>query len=482
MDRQDDCGGTHVTPFGSALEWMPDVSVAENGRWIVVSQSMRELFGYGEREMIGERVDRLFEADSIDRLSGTDRRPFRLQTKGYRKNKTTIFIDLHASTMQRGGNVYLVIRAIEDVTPPKSDDASVAIIEERFRSAFHFAAVGMALVTVQGVLQEMNYAFCEIIGLPTQEAAKLNIKSFLHPEDVDSYLEGCTRLLIGETQSCEMEKRFLHSSGRLVWGALCITLVRDVDGRPLNYIIQLQDVTQKKETEELLRKSDKLTIVGQLAAGVAHEVRNPLTVLKGFAQILRSEDQDNRYFELMLSEVERIESIIGEFLMLAKPQMVKFYEADLNVLTSEVASLMETKAIMNGIQLQVRLPTEPSFILCDANQIKQMLVNLMQNAIESMSDGGKLRVVLERKEPYNVTLTVEDDGCGIPEERLARLGEPFYSSKEKGTGLGLMISYQIIQKHRGRVKVISKVNEGTVFEVVLPVSEKTTNSEVVHHE
>ncbi len=478
MDSQDDSGEARSTPFGAMLEWMPDVSVAENGSMIVVSQSMRDLFGYGGNEMIGERIDRLFDPDSLDRLSGADDRPFRLQTKAYRRNKTTIAVDLHASTVRREGNVYLVIRAIEDVTPPKPEEASAAIIEERFRSAFHFAAVGMALVTVQGVLQEMNYAFCEIIGLPTQAAEELNIKSFLHPEDVDSYLEGCTRLLIGETQSCEMEKRFLHASGRLVWGALCITLVRDVDGRPLNYIIQLQDVTQKKETEELLRKSDKLTIVGQLAAGVAHEVRNPLTVLKGFAQILRSEDRDNRYFELMLSEVERIEAIIGEFLMLAKPQMVKFYEADLNVLASEVASLMETKAILYGVQVHVRLPTEPSVILCDANQIKQMLVNLMQNAIESMTDGGKLCVVLERREPYSVTLTVQDDGCGIPEERLARLGEPFYSSKEKGTGLGLMISYQIIQKHRGRVKVMSKVNEGTVFEVVLPISEKNTYPEV----
>ncbi|WP_309118956.1 PAS domain S-box protein [Paenibacillus sp.] len=478
MDSLDDCSEERSYPFGPIHEWLPDVSVAENGRMIVVSRSMRELFGYGDRELIGERIERLFSPDSLERLSGSDEQPFRLQTKAYRKNKTTIHVDLHASTFHRGSSVYLVIRAMEDITPPKAEETSVAIIEERFRSAFHFAAVGMALVTVQGVLQEMNYAFCEIIGLPAQTSGALNIKSFLYPEDMDSYLEGCTRLLIGETQSCEMEKRLLHASGRLVWGALCITLVRDVDGRPLNYIIQLQDITQKKETEELLRKSDKLTIVGQLAAGVAHEVRNPLTVLKGFAQILRSGDRGNRYFELMLSEVERIESIIGEFLMLAKPQMVKFYEADLNVLTSEVASLMETKAIMSGVQIHMRPPSGPNPILCDANQIKQMLVNLMQNAIESMTSGGRLRVGLTRKEPSAVTLTVEDDGCGIPEDRLSKLGEPFYSSKEKGTGLGLMISYQIIQKHRGRVKVTSKVNEGTTFEIVFPISEKSTLLEV----
>jgi len=469
MDRLDDCSEERPYPLGPILEWLPDVSVAENGRLIVVSQSMQEIFGYEERELIGERIERLFSADSMERLSGADRRPFRIQTIAYRKNKSPICVDLHASTVRSGGNMYLVIRAIEDVTPLKAEETNAAIIEERFRSAFHFAAVGMALVTVQGVLQEMNYAFCEIVGLATHEAADLNIKTLLYPEDLDSYLEGCTRLLIGETQSCEMEKRFLHASGRLVWGALCITLVRDVEGRPLNYIIQIQDITQKKETEELLRKSDKLSVVGQLAAGVAHEVRNPLTVLKGFAQILRSEDRTNRYFELMLSEVERIESIIDEFLMLAKPQMAKFYEADLNVLTAEVASLMVTKAIMSGVQIQLRLPSEPNAILCDANQIKQMLVNLMQNAIESMGNGGKLRVGLERRDGASVTLTVEDEGCGIPEDRLSKLGEPFYSSKEKGTGLGLMISYQIIQKHRGRVKVTSRVNEGTCFEIAFPI-------------
>ncbi|HZG55150.1 PAS domain S-box protein [Paenibacillus sp.] len=452
----------------SSADELADFTVGGNGRFIDVSDQMLDLFGYEERELLGERIERLFDAESVERLMGSGRGAQRVRTRGVRKDGSSLRIDLQSSGKGSEDVRLLHLRGARN-EPSKTEAADRAIIEERFRSAFHFAAVGMALVAVHGKLEEVNYAFCEIFGLQVQEAAGSDVRSLLHPEDVNGYLDACTRLLIGELQSCETEKRFLHASGRLIWGAVCLTLVRDVEGRPIHYILQVQDVTQRKETEELLRKSDKLTVVGQLAAGVAHEVRNPLTVLKGFAQMLRSTDEDNRYFDLMLSEVERIEAIIREFLMLAKPQMVRYYEEDLNVLVNEVAKLMETKAVMSGVQIVVRSGGSPRPIQCDANQIKQVLVNLMQNAIEAMPKGGCLRVDVGGDEQF-VKVAVRDEGCGIPEDRLTKLGEPFYSSKEKGTGLGLMISYQIIQKHRGTVKVTSKLDVGTTFEIAFPAS------------
>lgn len=470
MDWQDDNGRMPRSALGPSLDEPPDMAVSDEGRLLAVSNRLLEMFGYEGDEVIGSSIDRFLDAAFVERWMMPKPGTFRVRTKGVRKDGTLLAVDVLGSARQWGGSRFLAVRLAENAGLMRKE-TSVSLLEERFRTAFHFAAVGMALVTVQGKLQEVNYSFCEIVGLQMHDASETAVKSLLHPNDVSGFLDCCTRLLIGELQSCETEMRFLHAAtGALVWASMSVTLVRDVEGRPVHFILQVQDVTHRKETEELLRKSDKLTVVGQLAAGVAHEVRNPLTVLKGFAQVLQATDRDNTYFDLMLSEIERIESIIREFLMLAKPQAARFYEADVNQLTADVFSLMETKAVMNGVYIQLQLSPEPSLIQCDANQIKQVLVNLMQNAIEAMTGGGRLLVKVRNGEG-RVRLTIEDDGCGIPEERLSKLGEPFYSSKEKGTGLGLMISFQIIEKHRGTVQVSSVVDEGTTFDISFPASD-----------
>jgi PAS domain S-box-containing protein len=454
-------------------EWLQEITLLKNGRFIKVGRDVLEVFDYLEAELLGESYEKLLCPQFISLLR-TDQHtlsfPGRVHTqvRAHRRDGSGIYVEIHGVIKERGEDQYFLIKSVEDITSKRFDTKHSREMEERFHSAFHYAAVGMALVTVNGTIQEMNYAFCESLDIPMQTQDNRFILDYIHPDDRDVYLEECTKLLIGEVQSCEMERRFIHSSGRQVWGYLCVTLVRDVDGRPLHYIIQMQDITLKKETEELLRKSDKLSAVGQLAAGVAHEVRNPLTVLKGFAQILQATDQNNKYYALMLSEVERIESIISEFLMLAKPQVIKFYEYDLRLLLEDVVHLMETKAIMSGIQLNLSCRASHTSVQCDANQMKQVLVNILQNAMEAMPHGGGIHISLEQEESELLLLRIRDEGCGIPEDRLGKLGEPFYSSKEKGTGLGLMISYQIIEKHQGKIQVRSRINEGTTFEIRLP--------------
>jgi PAS domain S-box-containing protein len=457
-------------------EWLQEMSILKNGRFVKVGQDLLEIFDYLDFELVGESYEKLLCPNFLSLLqAGKHSFSFservHTQLKGVRKDRTPVYVEVHGVIKQSGEDRYLLIKSIEEVTNKRLDDTRSREMEERFHAAFHYAAVGMALVLVNGSIQEMNYAFAETLDIHTQDTYGLQILDYLHKEDRDGYLEGCTRLLIGEVQSCEMERRFLHSSGRFVWGYLCLTLVRDVEGRPLYYIIQMQDITQKKEAEELLRKSDKLSAVGQLAAGVAHEVRNPLTVLKGFAQILQASDKESKYYALMLSEIERIEAIISEFLMLAKPQEAKFYDHDLRLLLEDVIHLMETKAIMNGVQLNKVILISNAMIQCDANQIKQVLINILQNAIEAMPSGGNIHISLSQADKHSLCLRIRDEGCGIPEDRLEKLGEPFYSSKEKGTGLGLMISYKIIEKHRGKIGVSSRVLEGTTFDITLPLKQ-----------
>jgi PAS domain S-box-containing protein len=231
-----------------------------------------------------------------------------------------------------------------------------------------------------------------------------------------------------------------------------------------------RDITERKKAEEALRKAETLSVAGQLAAGVAHEIRNPLTALKGFVQLYRtSAGEHQEYFDIMLSEVDRIESIISEFLILAKPQSVTYKKTDLVQLLHNTTALFETQAILNNVQIYTRYDDNIPLIQCVENQLKQVFINLLKNATEAMPQGGVVNIHVCMSDASHVKVSFSDKGCGIPEDLIPKLGQPFYTTKEKGTGLGLMVSYKIIEDHQGSINVYSKVNKGTRFEVTLPV-------------
>lgn len=248
--------------------------------------------------------------------------------------------------------------------------------------------------------------------------------------------------------------------------ARCLPLLTD------KVMVIVRDITEKKKTAELLNKSDTLAAVGQLAAGVAHEVRNPLTVIKGFIQLLQIQTKhDTDYFQLMLSEIERIESIIHEFLSIAKPEIISFEKKNLCFILENVVSLINTKAIMTNIHIACQKNPDFLYIDCCENQLKQVFINILQNSIEAMPNGGEIIITAKKINDNEVVICISDEGIGIPEERIIKLGEPFYSTKEKGTGLGLMISYKIIESHQGRIHITSKVGAGTSVKISLPISQ-----------
>lgn len=245
--------------------------------------------------------------------------------------------------------------------------------------------------------------------------------------------------------------------------ARCLPLLQD------KIMIIVRDITERKKTEELLNKSDTLAAIGQLAAGVAHEVRNPLTVIKGFIQLfqINKEDQE-KYFDLMLSEIERIEAILQEFLSIAKTDEISTEKKNIYQLFKNVVSLMNTKAIMTNIQVELYTDSKDIIIECSENQLKQVFINILQNSIEAMPDGGRISIHIKEIGKDGIIISVIDKGIGIPEERIKRLGEPFYSTKEKGTGIGLMLSYKIIESHQGNISIMSEVGVGTTVTIYLP--------------
>ncbi|MBW7458041.1 PAS domain S-box protein, partial [Paenibacillus sepulcri] len=210
-----------------------------------------------------------------------------------------------------------------------------------------------------------------------------------------------------------------------------------MSGKPVFQVI-VRDISERKKNEELLINSEKLYVAGQLAAGIAHEIRNPLTSLKGFLQLLASGRHNNKnYFDIMKSELNRIESIVSELLMLSKPQIYELSHKDIRQIMNDTITLLEAQAILHNIEMEWSPGQEPLWVLGVENQLKQVFINVIKNAIEAMLDGGRILIRCIREDDQ-IMVRIEDYGPGIPEEQMAKIGQPFYTTKEKGTGLGLM--------------------------------------------
>ncbi|WP_176167357.1 MASE3 domain-containing protein [Mesobacillus jeotgali] len=241
------------------------------------------------------------------------------------------------------------------------------------------------------------------------------------------------------------------------------------EGKVIEVIGSMTDVTDLKAMEQAFINSEKLGVVGEMAAGVAHEIRNPLTTIKGFMQLMKKDavDKHRTYFDLMLSEVDRLESITRDFMAIAKPQASHFKPASLSAIIDEVISFLNPQAVLKGIDIVFMDTSSNLFIKCDSNQLKQVLINLIKNAFEAMPKGGTIHIILT-EEVSQLTLEIKDEGTGIPLEILESLGRPFLTTKKEGYGLGLMMSQKIIEAHNGKMRVASVLNSGTSFFITLP--------------
>ncbi|MBS4174218.1 ATP-binding protein [Bacillus sp. FJAT-49736] len=218
----------------------------------------------------------------------------------------------------------------------------------------------------------------------------------------------------------------------------------------------------KKEIE----RAEKLNTLGDLAASIAHEVRNPLTVVKGFLQLIQKEEKGNNYeyLSIVLNELGRAESIISDYLNFAKPKAFQKPEnIRMDQVVSEVVFLLESMAIKNGVVLEHNIEEAVEY-QADKNQLKQALVNLIKNSIEATPNGGKVWVSLTQ-EGGQIKIVIKDNGKGMTEAQLSRIGTLFYTTKDKGTGLGTTVSLNIIESMNGKVKYSSQLNAGTKISI-----------------
>ncbi|MBK0006451.1 ATP-binding protein [Priestia aryabhattai] len=231
-----------------------------------------------------------------------------------------------------------------------------------------------------------------------------------------------------------------------------------------------RDITQQKLAEALLIKKEKLSVVGELAAGIAHEIRNPLTSIKGFVQLMKETDRSAvGYANIMLDELERINGIVSEMLLLSKPESEHFRVFSLTEAVKYVMSLTSHEALLKNIDFLYDEQTNNASVYGNKNHLIQVLLNVFKNAIEAMDKPGNIYITIKTAQDNHIFIEVRDEGVGISKDRLEHIGEPFFTLKEKGMGLGLTISSKIIHDHHGTLQIESEQNKGTIVKIRLPL-------------
>ncbi|GLB61078.1 PAS domain-containing sensor histidine kinase, partial [Cytobacillus sp. NCCP-133] len=461
-----------------------------DGRWIESNEFGLKLFELENVDYKGKKDSELaeytdFYADALRYCETSDEETWqngkitRLEEviplpDGTEMTFDTIKVPLFYSDGSRKGLVIIG----RDITERKRVERLLEESQQQYKSLFEYNTEIVYMTDLDGTITRVNAQFKAVTGYSPDETIGKSIYD-ISPERYKTKVKADFTSILADKQPKTCEFEFNHRNGSLLT-LQCTALPIIVNGQIAGIIGYGKDVTKLRQAEERLRRTEKLSVVGELSASVAHEIRNPLTSLKGFVQLMQLEDEKHQfYYQIMQDELDRINHIVGELLLLAKPQDICFTKADVQKILYNVISLLKTEASMHNVLIEFLLKSDIYMIECEPNQLKQLFINIIKNAIEASNEGGKVIITLQADDGQ-VAVLVKDEGCGMSEERLNRIGEPFYSSKEKGTGLGLTVSFKIVQSHNGSIHFNSEKGSGTEAVIKLPAKKTSSCSRINH--
>ena len=314
---------------------------------------------------------------------------------------------------------------------------------------------------------EVNPAFEELYGWKREEVIGKSI-SILSPQyQLD---EARKQEVLNGASYHFLETTDRKKDGTYFDAQITFSPIYDYQKELIALSIISRDVSFKKETESLLLQSEKLKIAGEMAAGVAHEIRNPITVISGFMQIMNGDPTQPyyRYTKVIENEIERINYIISEFLILAKPHAKLPKKYDLTQTLDDLFVLFQPEINLNGILMTTDIIKGPIYLYGEEGQMKQVLINLVKNSIEAISNNGKIHITCSIDPKDIILIKIIDNGVGMEKQVVERIFDPFFSTKVNGTGLGMMISEKIISEHGGTIAIESEKGKGTTVTIQLP--------------
>ncbi|WP_226001183.1 ATP-binding protein [Paenibacillus sp. BJ-4] len=346
------------------------------------------------------------------------------------------------------------------------------IANNKYENVLENLDSGIMLFDSDGVLTFINVQMAKLLELPRSSLAGRNLMQILHHPELSRFKKKKIMRIYKETIFHRKRYHELIDEYGRHW-LITVTYGDQMDG---DFLFSVKDVSDYKQIEQTAYQNDKLAMLGRISASIAHEIRNPLTAIRGFIQLLRPHLMElgrDEYARIILTEIDRANDIIYEFLNSSKPSAPQKTAVSVMGLLKEVVMLTESEALMKGCQIALDENEELMKVSIDVKQIKQVILNMIKNAmdaIESISDEREgcigIHTVLEGS---YVHICIEDNGLGMDHNTLSRLFDPFFTTKESGTGLGLAVSYRIIKNHGGFIHVDSKHGRGTQFKITLPV-------------
>jgi two-component system, sporulation sensor kinase E len=369
--------------------------------------------------------------------------------------------------------IYLLVyqrasRLVETTEKLKEKEKQLQKSKQHYQSLFKHNPDAVFEMTREGNLAALNPKGEELIGYSIHELEGENLRFLIHPDDGEQAKRLFNDALRGNAARFEMTINSKSNQERLL---RCSLLPIVVEEKIIGVFGIARDITHYRKNEEMMIASEKLSVIGQLAAAVAHEIRNPLTSLKGFVQLMQvTKKVEDKHLSVMLSEIERINLISGEMLILGRQPDIVFAQEEVNEIIKQVLVLMEAQANLDNVKIEfIPAETGPLFVNADQNQLKQVLINIIKNGVEAIEGSGLVKVETSKNE-HRAVIKIQDNGVGMDQERIDHLGEPFYSTKEKGTGLGLAVCKKIIERHQGEITYHSQKGRGTTVTISLPLS------------
>jgi len=440
--------------------------------YVEVNDTFVKTFGYERHEIIGctvfdldiwanlqERELLIEEIHAKGDICGSEVR-FRTKSREIRTILlSTEFIDVD-------GDAHL-LWVTNDITESKRMEVQLRLSEESFSKAFNNSPVGMTISSLaDGKFIKANKAFCGIWDYSYEEImgrTSLEIGFWLEPADRNMVIQ---RIMANQSVK-DMEIGLCKKNGEQRLGLYSAEGI-EIDGEPCMLSV-VTDITDIRQMELEITRLDRLNLVGEMAASIGHEIRNPMTTVRGYLQILQMNKnyiQEIEHFDLMIEELDRANSIITEFLSLAKDKTVDMIPQNLNSIISNSLPLIQAKAMNQDQYINLEMHDLPTLLL-DNKEVRQLILNLVNNGMESMSSAGEvtIRTFVEKED---VVLAVQDEGHGIESKLLNKLGTPFFTTKEQGTGLGLAVCYRIANRHNAKVDIDTSSN-GTTFYIRFPI-------------
>ncbi|MBK1882050.1 PAS domain S-box protein [Luteolibacter pohnpeiensis] len=383
------------------------------------------------------------------------------------------------------GEIGGVMMLTQDITERQKDAQALEQSEERFRHAFEFAGIGMAIVALDGSWLRVNKSVCDILGYSTQELLATTFQELTYPDDLGTDLKQVRELIDGDKRYFQMEKRYFHKDGHIVWVRLTASLVRNTDSQPVHFISQLEDITERKTLEQHLAKArDEAVAASRLKseflANMSHEIRTPMNGILGMCGMLMDTPLSSEQYELgsvIQHSAESLRNIINDILDFSKIEAGKlsidYTEFDPRELIEETLLLLAPRAFEKTIELMDDFdPALDHRLYGDSGRIRQILINLIGNAVKFTSEGEiivRTRKSETQQNRTTIIFEVSDTGIGIPEAFQKNLFDPFTQAdgsitrRYGGSGLGLAISRQLVELMGGTIHFESTPGVGSKF-------------------